>query len=324
MINLIKDCLAKNKDRLSLTDAQIRSLGFVLTVGYRKWIAFVFLENCQLPSFVVKISDDHTVFDFVLNSYRVLSNIHESNSAFIKDSIPLPVCLINDDSRLIVVNTYLDGTPMALGGAAEAQNKNMELAISWLTEFHNSTRSRELDIGTNEGKRFLLDKIDSLILDLELTDSRSGFIESIKEKIRSLTSGKLPLVIRHNDFEHTNILLKDDSIRVIDWEYSKLDELPFCDLFTIILKYWFLAGKSAAKTPHGALKPGAMNYLDSFFTPTCLSTNICALTDKYCEKLNICKEIVELIFAIYILERKDEALLDLCIKHQDSLIFKTR
>ncbi len=141
-----------------------------------------------------------------------------------------------------------------------------------------------------------LNEFFSPLLDLADTfDDMRGLINSIKNK-------KMPLVLSHNDYIPSNILINRNELKILDWEYANFQGLPLTDLLNFLV--W------AYRDIKQKDRPIVSFIRETFCFRSSLGTVVKRALDRYCQALAIDKELALAIFLQWVYENfKDKELI---------------
>lgn len=119
----------------------------------------------------------------------------------------------------------------------------------------------------------------------EKADGNRPFLDIIGR----LENKRLPLVMSHNDYIPSNILVDErDNLRVLDWEYATKKDLPLVDLFIFLLR----AYRNIKKSPEELDMFVKELFLANNFFSKILRENI----TFYCRQMGIDRDTAIVIF----------------------------
>ncbi len=117
----------------------------------------------------------------------------------------------------------------------------------------------------------------------------------LAERINAIAQGpaSFPTVFQHGDPGIWNVFATgDNSVAFLDWEAAESQGAPLWDLFYFLRSYgtWMSRGGSILR--RDALKSFAQN----FMMPSEFNALVCEITQRYCERINLDKRLIEPLF----------------------------
>jgi aminoglycoside phosphotransferase (APT) family kinase protein len=192
-------------------------------------VSLLFVDEDPAPRYVLRMARDPARPERLASNFAALTRLTDVPG--LRGSVPLPVFSAELDRVRTTLETYLDGSSVAMEmavaerrGLPERAAAVLDHATSWLWRLHEPTwqpvteefRTRcAADVEVLTGRGFLQ------------PDEASSVLSLADEAAR----GALPYAWCHGDFNPNNLLLRQDgeSIGVVDWEYAG----PGCALFDL-------------------------------------------------------------------------------------------
>ena len=190
-----------------------------------KIIFLVFMKNSEYPFLCVKTVRHYGAREVIVKNLHNLQKLNQltENSEYY-DMFAKAMYLYDDGQDIFSIESACIGDRLSF-----AKN-NLDLAIECYTALQFYLKSKEainnLELFGNNliaecgfagiERQRLVNYFESLILDRKLS---------------------LPKIIQHGDFTMDNILFSKGKIRVIDYDYVGVSDLPGFDLFSLLFRY---------------------------------------------------------------------------------------
>ncbi len=163
--------------------------------------------------------------------------------------LPVPPLEMIAEDRTWFAEKYISGTPLNRLPDREMAHQASRQAISALKKFTESTLE-EIPLG--EYTNFLRARIEALVeANQLLTGQEKADLLAITETVEQRIHDRLPALsdsfmtaMTHGDFQPANLLLNDDGIWFIDWEYANRRQAGY-DLLVFALGSRFPRGLAA-------------------------------------------------------------------------------
>ncbi len=246
-----------------------------------KWnIVFIFFKNNSRPVYVIEIAKGKSglLNKAAENMRQILSNPNISQycpKVFYFGAIGKDDMLVQEACPGIPMQFILQ---RALTLPWEkSKEQYILMATDWLKEFHSSTISRELIID----HQFLKDYLSGL---LGFSQNNRG----LEDLLNSVMNKRLTLVMSHNDFIPSNILIDNHSLKILDWEYANSGTLPLSDLFGFLLSAYRDTRQSSERLEIFINKV--------FFNRDCLNGAVRKAVKVYCQAFNIDRDLARVLF----------------------------
>ena len=145
------------------------------------------------------------------------------------------------DDVTFLVTEYIDGETSEFRSCSRLATTNMErfdeqirMAIEFLASFQRYTTTKEVEAApylasTLEKQRNALEERGWLTKEIETLISR------LRKEVERLEGTYVPLCAIHRDFDLPyNMLFDEHGVRIMDFEHSEPEGLPFLDLITLL------------------------------------------------------------------------------------------
>ena len=167
-------------------------------------------------------------------------------------TVPRPMGDFEWRGRSVGVEAAFDGPTLAVlmieQSTPDEQTRRLRQVGTWLSDIHEATRRP----GRWDGEaheRWILQTTNRARSELELTGPVEQFLGRLEAASRALVGLELPTVRRHFDLGPWNIIVTENGLGVVDWEYGRSRStdgfgLPLCDL-EYFVKYWLHSAAQA-------------------------------------------------------------------------------
>jgi hypothetical protein len=191
-----------------------------------KAVCFLFRDGEQDPRIVVKAVADPR-FDWRLrNESTLLESIRDRIRHDARLAVTLPATPLfagEAEGEFVLVETF-DALAVATGSVTQTR------ASDWLHAFQAASRSHAKPWDA-EDERSALERVHDAWR-LSGSGSENKVVARARELLAAVSGASVPRCAVHGDFWRGNVAARDDSLRVYDWEWAKLDGTPFFDLWT--------------------------------------------------------------------------------------------
>jgi aminoglycoside phosphotransferase (APT) family kinase protein len=173
-----------------------------------------------------RLEDDTGGLEREAAALRVLSERREGLA-----TAPRVVAFEKYDRRLILLETWLTGSPVNAATIRRRTERSLTEVFEWL---------QEIAVGGDTGPRppaawyrRLLEEPLLRFASLFPSDGdEARLVEQTLELLAPLSVAEIPLVIEHGDLNPPNLIrLADGRLGIVDWEAAEPEGLPFLDLF---------------------------------------------------------------------------------------------
>ncbi|MBI4609352.1 MAG: phosphotransferase [Candidatus Rokubacteria bacterium] len=198
----------------------------------------VFCNDREIPSFLVKVSSDPSYREGIDREYRNFSTIYLRLRSC-RATVPRPLLCADLNGRRLLCETVVLGRP--LGGRTFRHyewyrryrvSRFVSCALEWLSLFHAETNVGEaviddcfIDRAFKDTVRRVMERFASTLRGYEPD------LEELPRRAVRFLGTRIPIGAVHGDFTHANVLLREDSVAVVDWEDCQSSGPPFRDLF---------------------------------------------------------------------------------------------
>jgi len=150
------------------------------------------------------------------------------------NTIPRIIAFEEYASRQFLLETALVGKPMDPPTVRKAPDRSCRVVLNWLAELQEATKTRVN--GDNDWyEKQIVEPIRRFRELLPLSSEEKNCLVKSEEIITPLKSAGLPLVFKHGDLSHPNVMwLNDNEPAVVDWELADPHGLPGIDLFMFL------------------------------------------------------------------------------------------
>jgi aminoglycoside phosphotransferase (APT) family kinase protein len=210
----------------------------------RRLVVFAFSESDRQPIGVIKVSRTPTERNRIDAEQSALASIRGLLDNDMKASLPEPLACLEAANSRLGVETYLNGERRARGFTE--RRRVLELAASWITEFHRQTEISRGPWGSAECEKWIVKPIAEYRLKFEAGDPEHRLFEALIAHGRELRGETLPLVWCHGDFNESNVLFTDATLRVVDWESATVG-LPLFDLLYFAANWMYRLTEPAGR-----------------------------------------------------------------------------
>ena len=124
-----------------------------------------------------------------------------------------------------------------------------------------------------------------------------NLFNKILEKGNELKGKEIPVVAQNSDFHWKNIRILNNSLNIIDWEFSDTSTIPFIDIFNFTVLY----GRKIAEK--NSAKASLESFKELYFKDTWYSKLVSEYQDLYFSKMNIDDDFQDVLFLMYLIHR---------------------
>lgn len=264
-----------------------------------------FVEGWRRPSFVVKVQRDPEEREAAERERAVLDELW-SRGDFFRASIPRVLLCERIGGFWVLAQSIVDGSPLAARLSAEgvpdleSARGHVELVVDWLIECH---RGGAVVRGSRspDWVELALQPIVEFEKAFEVSPGERAHLGGLREAIERLREGRVPLTIRHGDFCRHNILLSRrhgaPRVGVIDWTFSQPIGLPLHDLVFFLGTYCLQIRRERGVAGLERV------FADTFLERNAWSRLVSECLARYCQALDIDRELAPALFAICLIEQ---------------------
>lgn len=262
----------------------------------QKLTTLLFAAGEMQPVLVMKIAQGEKYRRFLTTEYQALTRL--ALNPDLSGRIPAPLAQFEHERALVVLEGVLPGVSLleylqihSRKRPAEVR-RDLEQACDFLLRFQKSTRLEKalppLDV------RARLSALETIYGPLELP---ADYLERLLEQEKAFNACRIFQCARQGDYWPGNLLVRDNSIGVIDWEGYFANANPFFDLFffftTYVLSYPWRGWQTCS--PDEAF---ALGFLDDNWLAETIRENLLA----YFSKLNITPTLAAFAYQIFLIE----------------------
>lgn len=292
MIQSILNYLLEHWGSLALPVANPRALSFIEMAGMRnfpgKALFLIFSEDEKMPVLIVKVSRFQTDNTIIEREYAMLQYLHrECADTLITSSIPKPLLYETIGEHAVLVTDAFRGHSInrfkisRLLFQEKDARYNCSRITDWLLRFHQSMK-----IGTNSQTNGVHQQIENTVESFlnifALSPEEMEFIDTMNPSKGSIFGKESAMFFKHGDFAPANIFDTDSGVKVLDWEYSRKDNLPMHDLLFFFMWYSFDCAITGSASGDKLTK-----LQTAFFTDTWYSRMAKERVLRYCRALSI-------------------------------------
>ena len=242
MISLLRDCVLKNWFALSPDPNASHELAFLIhATGVSKLVCYIFAGE-STPRWVAKVPrspDDNT---FLALEYKLVQYLRDRGSDYVRSTVPAPLVVTTLAGHLIVIEPYFPGQSMeSLLFSLKDANKPayqtyLDLIVGWLFRSQLETGNQFRVLTQSQIEVHFFTPIKKFKATAQLMKPELKYLDHLTLRVVELAQEPLPLVFCHGDLRPGNVLIKGDSLLVIDWEFGTKRALPLMDLFGLLAR----------------------------------------------------------------------------------------
>ncbi len=204
-------------------------------------ILLAFEDGAPAPAAIFKCGRAAEWNDRTENEQQALRTIRPLLAPAMQATLPQPLGTFAWGDVTVGVETFLPGRSLSASMARRRSDpgaliEDLDLATTWLAEFHRQTQVARPTWNAEEESRWLgtaLSRYDSAF---GTSSSEAALFSKLRERSRSLAGLSLPIVWQHNSFGPWNLVRMGASLGVFDWEGAAVG-LPLFDLLYFILQW---------------------------------------------------------------------------------------
>lgn len=262
----------------------------------------IFINRDKFPSYFLKVNRDSAYPQGIEEEYNNYCEIQRRLSDEMKKTVPCPVFLEKIEYYTMFCETAIYGRKF---GKQIFNNRNQRfkekmtarffnLSVQWLNNFHKETFSGFVDIDDDFVAKYGIFPLENLLnIYPDETQNLKGEVEDLISRLKRFRDVKIPIVSVHGDFDFWNILIKNDTINVVDWEECQAKGLPFNDLFYFLFHFAFVFEEEW----------NAKKSFDSFFRKGSWSQILAKnLLEEFSKHLNLPPELILTMAPLYCIE----------------------
>jgi len=288
-----------------------QNISFLLKSGFRKDIVIVFSDSNTLPFGFGYLTDNEKIMERFLRQFEILSKINNTASQSLQDSVPKPLIWEKVGIYWFLLLNVVSGLPMV---QFITKNKmpyeHLTKAFEWLIKFQKEFNENTIPLTEIVNKRQLDNQLGDIIIECK--------------------DCPVPLVLKHGDFQPSNILFDKNKLYVVDWEYGEIGGLPLYDLYHLLINFYRrskVQGKrirSVSRMIDTVEKniniPDHDNFKEVFFSKGDYTKIAKKMVLDYCQALNIDKLLARPLFYLFIAEYMGKKFMEDFLNKKDNFI----
>lgn len=270
---------------------RLHFLGARTRVGAGYALFFAFADIDSRPCLMVKIAREPTAEARLTCEWQTLTYFQNNSAKWFSAHLPRPLVWEFVNGVQVLVTTAPQGHPIR--PSKSAAKRHFAQVGDWLVQLGSATRTttpagdvcREMERG-----------VERLYATFDLSNQeRTTVQEWLSQWGDSATDGQIPVFAAHGNLQAGNIWMANNTLSVINWEWSELHTLPFQDLFRFITTY---------QMPTSRRQP-IEEYLHAFratyLTDSSYSNRVCQSIGGYCRALDIPPTDIEAQFGLFLI-----------------------
>ena len=302
MLPQLRAYLLENWSELPMGGPRPQELTFLVqATGVSKVCCFIFADDSPNPGWVAKLPRTPLDNQILEREYGLVQHLRQHGSDFVRATVPGPLFTTSIEQHFVGLEPYLEGRTMdglLIGIAPGELREYLDLGIDWLLRSQLETAARRGPLTDRQFQHLLLNPIKRLQDEARLTDVERGYLDLLGERASSMADRPLPLVFNHGDFRPGNILVRGDSIKVIDWEFGAPAALPLMDVFSYLARTY--ARYIGLEEIDGYLEDYLTAFEAVFFDEGTFGELTAEYVDRACQHLAIDPSWVDTLFALFL------------------------
>lgn len=244
--------------------------------------------DASQSGYIVKMVRDPIFNPRLENECRALTLLHEKGIGARK-SVPQMAFFGYHNELAVVGETIVDGVPFRQRSKATPDCPYALAAIDWLTDLGWATADPGMaTVGQVAG---VLDTLFERFMQIyQLSPAHYDFLAG---QIAAIRYNKIafPLVFQHGDPGTWNAMVTHEGcVSFLDWEAAEPAGLPLWDLF------YFLRSHAMGIARANGIRDRLAGFRQLFLDESPFSRLVVESTERYCQEINLSKELVEPLF----------------------------
>jgi hypothetical protein len=308
MIRAIEELLLRDWSALGLQGPCPPRLAFIQISS--SWLQdsgritfLIFKPDDSYPCLVARIVRSESFKHILLNEHANLVSIHADNPT-LDGSIPTRIFCGILDGKTVRIETALEGTLLtsliARSGGRGRQvlvTQVYEQLGAWLDKFGHPRHPPTLWPWEKLKNRFHV-SISEFCEHFELDSTERDYIGWLRARIEATGQLELPIVPNHGDLAAAAILVRDNGLGIIDWEYYCPEGLPLFDHLMAVVQTGFCL--STTKT---------LTLLDQFkmsFAANWYSEMAAGWLRAACQRFGLPESLLSLWLTLFLIEMSNK------------------
>jgi aminoglycoside phosphotransferase (APT) family kinase protein len=265
-------------------------------------VLFPFARESDRPVAVVKLHRRRLPANEASDEHVVLERIREHLDPRLRETIPEPLATIPLAGRPATVESFIEGDWLLALWAGRRSGAelaaDLEVACNWLSDFHRQSVVERRPWSVADGERWVGRAVAAYEEAFGVNDAERGLFAQLEEQARAAVGATLPIVWHHTDFSSLNIVRRERTIGVFDWE-NAAPGLPLDDLLYFVTRWLYrtLQAEGESKSERAV---AATKFRHLFFEKRSGDANLDLARGaiaRYVEALELDARLVPLLFA---------------------------
>ncbi len=273
--------------------------------GVSKLVLFVFNDSVRLPSLVLKLPRHPAHAQRLLAETSTVSRVRAELPAELARSLPGPFRVAHLGGQPVIIEPYLQGQPVeALIPACRPLNPHMThtllcTAARWLVEAQNHAPSRAAPLDARTVYDHFVSPVQEARSYSRLSKAEDAYLSDLAD-LAQQDGVELPLFLYHGDFRAGNLLLADEHLSVLDWEFSRPLAPPLLDWFSFAFRLYCQSIGLADVDGPMSLYRAAFEHV--FLTRNWFSERVAEHTLEICRALRVNPSAVPVLLGLFVVE----------------------
>jgi aminoglycoside phosphotransferase (APT) family kinase protein len=205
-------------------------------------VLFPFTRESHQPVAVVKLHRHRVPANEATDEHVVLERIREHLDPKLRATIPEPLATMPLAGRVATVETFLEGDwLLALWAGRRSQAElaaDLEVACDWLADFQRQSAVERRPWSQGDAERWVGRAVAAYKEAFGATAAECRLFAQLEGQAHEAVGVALPVVWHHTDFSSLNIIRRERTIGVIDWE-NAAPGLPLDDLLYFVTRWLY-------------------------------------------------------------------------------------
>ncbi|MDZ7342467.1 MAG: phosphotransferase [candidate division KSB1 bacterium] len=268
--------------------------------GQGKIVQLLFRRNDRQPFAVAKFARNEAYRQSIVREFEQLRCVRQQAAPEFNQTLPRPLWLGEIGGKTIYLESACQGQSLSrmLSDCRFFLQRKVvqtyELAADWLKAFATELSRHSVTASEPQMERFLDEPLDRILRQNDLSTAEAQLVHRLQRAFIALQRQRVPLVPSHGDFGGGAILLNNQKIAVIDWEFFQPQCLPLFDLFKLLIH----PGVAFVKRPTW----GMLDQLRTLFEVPWYAELARRLVLNHCSELNLRPEWAGILFPIFLIQ----------------------